>query len=73
MITWDDSEEEDQEEEKQEEIANMCFMAINDEDSKKIKSKWFLDSGCSKRMTGDFSLLSSFTKKDGGHVTFGDN
>ena len=24
-------------------------------------------------MIGDFSLLSSFTKKDGGHVTFGDN
>ena len=31
VITWDDSEEEDQEEEKQEEIANMCFMALNDE------------------------------------------
>ena len=30
MITWDDSEVEDQEEEKQEEIANMCFMALND-------------------------------------------
>ena len=24
-------------------------------------------------MTGDFSLLSSLTKKDGGHVMFGDN
>ena len=24
-------------------------------------------------MTGDFSLLSTFTKKDGGHVTFDDN
>ena len=31
VITWDESEEEDQEEEKQEEIANMCFMALNDE------------------------------------------
>ena len=24
-------------------------------------------------MTGDYSLLSSFTKRSGGHVTFGDN
>ncbi|XP_022841847.1 uncharacterized protein LOC111365523 [Olea europaea var. sylvestris] len=40
---------------------------------KKTKSKWFLDSGCLKHMTGDRSLLSNFQEKDGGHVTFGDN
>ena len=41
---------------------------------KKTKGKWFLDSGCSRHMTGDYSKLSSFTSiKNGGTVTFGDN
>ena len=31
MITWNDSEEEDQEKQKQDEIANICFMALNDD------------------------------------------
>ena len=39
----------------------------------KNQNLWFLDSGCSKHMTGDLSLLSSFTKKNGGYVTFRDN
>ena len=38
-----------------------------------FKSKWFLDSGFSKHMTGDCTLLSSFKRKEGGQVTFGDN
>ncbi|XP_057514905.1 mavicyanin-like isoform X2 [Actinidia eriantha] len=32
-----------------------------------------MDSACSRHMTGDKSKLSSFTPKDGGFVTFGDN
>ena len=32
-----------------------------------------MDSDCSRHMTGDKSKLSSFTPKDGGFVTFGDN
>ena len=32
-----------------------------------------MDSGCSKHMTGNRSLLSNLKRKDGGHVTFGDN
>jgi hypothetical protein len=37
------------------------------------ESKWYLDSGCSKHMTGDKTKFSSFTPKDGGYVTYGDN
>ncbi|KAL2518809.1 Uncharacterized protein Adt_15056 [Abeliophyllum distichum] len=74
QATWDDSDEDDiEEDEVQEKIANMCFMAIEDEVPRKVKSNWFLDSGCSKYMTGDRSLLSNLKRKDGGHVTIGDN
>ncbi|KAI3702156.1 hypothetical protein L6452_27882 [Arctium lappa] len=34
---------------------------------------WYLYSGCSRHMTGDKELLSSFKAKSGGAVTFGDN
>ncbi|KAI3759537.1 hypothetical protein L6452_07424 [Arctium lappa] len=35
---------------------------------------WYLDSGCSRHMTGDRGLLSSYKEKHGGgYVTFGDN
>ncbi|KAI3758300.1 hypothetical protein L6452_05859 [Arctium lappa] len=34
---------------------------------------WYFDSGCSRHMTGDKKLLSSFKEKSGGAVTFGDN
>ena len=36
-------------------------------------SKWILDSDCSRHMTGDYNLLSTFKSKDEGTVTFGDN
>ncbi|KAI3772163.1 hypothetical protein L6452_03343 [Arctium lappa] len=34
---------------------------------------WYLDSGCSRHMTRNKELLSSFKAKSGGAVTFGDN
>ena len=34
---------------------------------------WFLDSGCSRHMTGDIKQFSNLEKKIGGNVTFGDN
>ncbi|KAH9651466.1 Integrase catalytic domain-containing protein [Citrus sinensis] len=41
---------------------------------KKKKNKWYLDSGCSKHMTGNYAWFSSFTKiENGGDVSFGDN
>ena len=33
---------------------------------------WYLDCGCSRHMTGDWSLLKVFKSKKGGNVTFGD-
>ncbi|RVW78579.1 hypothetical protein CK203_046750 [Vitis vinifera] len=37
------------------------------------KDKWFLDSGCSRHMTGDESKFAFLTKRKRGYVTFGDN
>ncbi|XP_059635284.1 uncharacterized protein LOC132277441, partial [Cornus florida] len=37
------------------------------------KDKWFLDSGCSRHMTGDQSKFHSIKPHKGGSVTFGDN
>ncbi|XP_061336494.1 uncharacterized protein LOC133283631 [Gastrolobium bilobum] len=36
-------------------------------------SKWYLDSGCSSHMTGDVTKFQSLTKKEHGHVSYGDN
>ena len=33
---------------------------------------WYLNSGCSRHMTGDRSLFKVFKSKKGGNVTFGD-
>ena len=33
---------------------------------------WYLDSGCSRHMTGDQSLFKVFESRKGGNVTFGD-
>ncbi|RVW59748.1 hypothetical protein CK203_100238 [Vitis vinifera] len=40
------------------------------EDFEKLR---FLDSGCSRHMTGDESKFAFLTKRKRGHVTFGDN
>ena len=37
------------------------------------ESMWYLDSGCSRHMTGDKSKLVDLVYKKGGHVTYGDN
>ncbi|GFS34036.1 hypothetical protein Acr_00g0031900 [Actinidia rufa] len=76
-VTWDDSEgSESEQEDSENEMANFCLMAKGDEVCLKSygsSDKWFMDSACSRHMTGDKSKLSSFTPKDGGFVTFGDN
>jgi len=36
-------------------------------------SLWYLDSGCSRHMTGERSKLTDFVSKEGGCATFGDN
>ena len=35
--------------------------------------KWYLDSGCSRHMTGDKTHFMELTPKSGGFVTYGDN
>ncbi|KAH9763962.1 Integrase catalytic domain-containing protein [Citrus sinensis] len=81
VATWDDSDEETSDDDEQQEMTNLALMAIGeescdklDEGSKKKKNKWYLDSGCSRHMTGNYSWFSSFTKiENGGDVSFGDN
>ena len=36
-------------------------------------NEWYLDSACSRHMTGDSSKFASMKPRKGGHVTFGDN
>jgi hypothetical protein len=76
-VTWDDSKRsESEQEESDNEMANFCLMAKEDEVCLKSygsSNKWFMDNACSRHMTGDKSKLSSFTPKDEGFVTFGDN
>nr|CAN81294.1 hypothetical protein VITISV_003263 [Vitis vinifera] len=72
-LTCFNESEESSEEENDKEVANMCFMAIDDLDEGSMKDKWFLDSGCSRHMTGDESKFAFLTKRNGGYVTFGDN
>ncbi|GKE83630.1 putative ribonuclease H-like domain-containing protein, partial [Tanacetum coccineum] len=36
-----------------------------------LNDKGFVDSGCSRYMTGNIAYLSNFKEFDGGHVTFG--
>ncbi|KAI4295042.1 hypothetical protein MLD38_040690 [Melastoma candidum] len=38
-----------------------------------VESEWYLDSGCSRHMTGDPSKFSQLTLQCGGSVKFGDN
>ncbi|KAK2985411.1 hypothetical protein RJ640_007353 [Escallonia rubra] len=79
MLTWDDSNEDDKETSEDDDVAQLCFMAKDDHSDKVClkarldSNKWILDSGCSRHMTGDHSLFSHITLKNGGLVTLRDN
>ncbi|RVW51241.1 hypothetical protein CK203_111836 [Vitis vinifera] len=62
MTTWSESEESSKEE-KDKEVANMSFMTIDELDEGSKKDKWFLDSGCSRHMTGDESKFAFLTRE----------
>ncbi|XP_070046540.1 uncharacterized protein [Nicotiana tomentosiformis] len=47
-------------------------LVLQEHRKKNRKGKWYLDSACSRHMTGDKQLFKSITKLDGGTVTFGD-
>ena len=38
-----------------------------------MKKPWYLDSGCSRHMTGDESLFQELERNKSGEVSFGDN
>ncbi|GJW47818.1 putative reverse transcriptase domain-containing protein [Tanacetum coccineum] len=51
---------------------NIALMAFSDSGGKPlIDDKGFVDSGCSRHMTGNIAYLSDFKEFDGGYVTFG--
>ena len=62
MATWSQSED-SSDDESENEFVNMCFMAFEDQDKGSKKEKWFLDSGCSRHMTGDESKLAFLTRR----------
>ena len=41
--------------------------------STRTKNKWYLDSGCSRHMTGNKEQFYNLDAKDGRHVNFRDN
>jgi len=41
--------------------------------SSKTKNPWYIDSGCSKNVTGDKDTFLSISKRKTGNVTFGND
>ncbi|GJS83126.1 hypothetical protein Tco_0749667 [Tanacetum coccineum] len=67
--SWSDSGDDSKKEE-------ICLMAHSNEVRKKVKldpDKWIQDSGCTRHMTGNKYLFSSYKPIDGGNVLFGSN
>ncbi|EOY31699.1 Uncharacterized protein TCM_038764 [Theobroma cacao] len=88
VAAWSDSDTSSSEtdDKKSKERANICLMAQEDEtevelDLKETCSKaqlkkkqpWYLDSGCSRHMTGHEMLFAQLDKRKGGTVSFGDD
>jgi hypothetical protein len=53
-----------------EEKVTECKVALY---AKNKRCQWYIDSGCSKHMTGVEGKFITLTKNDKGKVTFGDN
>ncbi|KAI3730029.1 hypothetical protein L6452_18705 [Arctium lappa] len=51
---------------------NSCNRSVRS-DTDVIRHMWYLDSGCSKHMTGHKALLSNYTEKFSGNVRFGND
>ncbi|KAI9126853.1 hypothetical protein K1719_002449 [Acacia pycnantha] len=69
----------DEDEAEEEQSANLRLVAQEESDNEEIclrasnPNKWYIDSGCSRHMTGDQSKFASIKHKEGGKVTFGGN
>ncbi|GJT05263.1 putative ribonuclease H-like domain-containing protein [Tanacetum coccineum] len=50
---------------------NNCIDARGRSKVSQLDDKGFIDSGCSRHMTGNIAYLSDFKEFDGGYVTFG--
>ena len=68
------------EESDEEEFINLALMANSEEQEAsssisqgKRRNLLYLDSGCSRHMTGDFTLLIKFEESAGPRITFGDD
>ena len=48
-------------------ICGLAFYAHND------KTKWYIDSGCTKHMRGNKDKFLTLKRNNGGEVSFGDN
>ncbi|GJX76977.1 retrovirus-related pol polyprotein from transposon TNT 1-94 [Tanacetum coccineum] len=71
--SWSDSDEEDDEKAKDEtclvaQASNEICLGVDLE-----PDEWIKDSGCSKHMTGNRKLFSSYKAYNGGNVIFGSN
>ncbi|GJR89547.1 zf-CCHC domain-containing protein [Tanacetum coccineum] len=67
--SWSDSGDDSKKEE-------ICLMAYSNEVRQKVKldpDEWIQDSGCTRHMTGNKDLFSSYKTFDGGNVLFGSN
>ncbi|XP_057734151.1 uncharacterized protein LOC130949454 [Arachis stenosperma] len=76
IASWEDLEN-DLEEEESESKFQTCLMAGQTDEvclaSKRKNNMWYLDSGCSRHMTGKSTFFIKLDEYDGGFVTFGDN
>ncbi|KAJ9544546.1 hypothetical protein OSB04_024253 [Centaurea solstitialis] len=52
---------------------SMCSVGNKLNSKNNASHKWYLDSGCSKHMTGRKELLSNYKEEYGGSVKFGNN
>ncbi|GJZ39383.1 hypothetical protein Tco_0585946 [Tanacetum coccineum] len=67
--SWSDSGDDSKKEE-------ICLMAHSNEVRQKVKldpDEWIQDSGCTRHMTGNKDLFSSYKTFDEGNVLFGSN
>jgi len=74
-IAWEDNDTSSNNSSHEDVEANLCLMAGQ---NFKVclaskKQLWYLDSGCSKHMTGDASKLINLKWKPNGFMTYGDN
>ncbi|KAI0488458.1 hypothetical protein KFK09_028290 [Dendrobium nobile] len=77
---WAESGTDSSETEPEEETTNLCFMGKDQSDQEEEgshkrprESMWYLDSGCSRHMTGDASQFVVLESRTGGKFTLGDN